>query len=246
MGNIYIGTSGFAFSHWEKGAFYPLDLPQTQQLEYYSKHFSSVELNYPFYRLPSAENFQNWAKQVPPGFIFTVKVSRYITHRRLLNEIQKNWPVFFDKAEKLGKKLGPFLFQFPARFKKNLQRLEEFFFYLTEEYPEYYYALEFRHPSWFEPDAIELFRKQTLNFAVVMADSPKWPSIKENYGNFIYFRLHGSRQLYSSKYSDQELLQLAKRIKIFQKHNLNVYVYFNNDVNTYAVENAKTLISFLK
>lgn len=127
MAKLYVGTSGFSYSHWENGVFYPIGLPKTKQLEYYSKHFQTVELNSPCYRLPSVQNFLNWKNNVPQNFVFAVKVSRFITHIKKLKNVKTAWQTFLKRALCLEEKLGPFLFQFPPSFSatnENKKQLE--------------------------------------------------------------------------------------------------------------------------
>lgn len=235
MTKIYIGTSGFSYAHWEKGIFYPLDLPKTKQLEYYSQHFQTVELNNPFYHLPLAKTFQSWEQRTPQDFIFAVKASRYISHIKKLKGCRQPWQLFISRAEKLKEKLGPILFQLPPGWQVNAKRLEAFLKILPKKYQ---YSFEFRHQSWFCQEVYQLLKK--YNIALCLADSNQWPYQEEITANFIYLRLHGSHSLYSSRYTNQELKKWAAKIKKWLK-NRDVYVYFNNDANGYAVKNAQTL-----
>ena len=235
MTKIYIGTSGFSYAHWEKGVFYPLDLPKAKQLEYYSKNFQTVELNNPFYHLPLAKTFQSWYQRTPHDFIFAVKASRYISHIKKLKGCGQPWRLFISRAEKLKEKLGPILFQLPASWKVDIKRLEGFLKILPKKHQ---YSFEFRHQSWFCQEVYQLLKKHKI--ALCLADSNKWPYQEELTADFIYLRCHGSHYLYSSKYTDQELKKWAAKIKKWLK-NRDVYVYFNNDANGYAVKNAQTL-----
>jgi len=221
MTGLFVGTSGYVYPHWRNGVFYPKNLPQGQELEYYSQHFNTVELNNPFYHLPEAKTFFNWAKRVPKNFIFAVKVSRFITHIKRLNQCQKPWKVFLERAENLGRKLGPFLFQFPPNWKKDLTRLNEFLELLEKtdlqkkskiSNREHRYVFEFRHPSWFSEDVYQVLRKYK-NTSLCLADSPNRPFIEILTGDFVYIRMHGSKVLFSSKYTKKELTSLAQIIK---------------------------------
>ena len=240
---LYIGTSGFSYLHWEGGIFYPKGWPRAKQLEYYAKHFNTLELNNPFYRLPEAKTFSNWAGRVPSNFIFTVKISRFITHIKKLNQCQEPWKTFLKRSIKLKAKLGPFLFQFPGSWKKNLKRLEDFLKLLEKKNKKYRYVFEFRHPSWFSEDVYQLLKKYK-NASLCLANSPQWPFKEIITGDFVYIRMHGSKALFSSKYTKKELSSLAQKIKRYLKQNLDVYVYFNNDAIGYAAENAKELLKF--
>lgn len=244
MAKLFVGTSGYSYSHWENGVFYPVGLPKNKELEYYAQHFDTVELNNPFYRLPSQETFENWERRVPENFIFAIKVSRFITHIKKLKDCQKPWQIFLERAVKLGKKLGPFLFQFPPNWKKNLERLKDFLEVLRKTNKSHRYAFEFRHPSWFSKDIYSLLKKYK-NASLCLADSPHWPLVEMVSGNFVYIRFHGGKILYTSDYSKRELREWLGKIKKYLKQELDVYCYFNNDAYGYATENAKTLTRFL-
>jgi len=241
MARLFIGTSGFSYSHWEDGVFYPKDLPKKEQLEYFSKRFKTVELNNSFYRLPKEKTFLNWKERTPQNFIFSVKVSRYITHIKKLKECEAPWEEFLERALNLGPKLGPFLFQLPPNWKENLDRLESFVKMIEKKGSGKNFAFEFRHQSWFSPSIYKFFRKHE-NLSLCFIDSPRWPITEEITGKFVYIRMHGGRALYSSNYSKSELKQLSGRIKNYLNRGLDVYCYFNNDAEGFAVKNAEELI----
>jgi uncharacterized protein YecE (DUF72 family) len=236
MPKLYIGTSGFSYSHWEEGVFYPEGLAKNKQLEYYSQYFQTVELNNPFYHLPSAGTFQSWYQRTPENFIFAVKVSRYITHIKKLKDCREPWQRFINNAKQLKEKLGPILFQLPPNWQINLERLEKFLKILPKKYQ---YSFEFRHQTWFSEEIYQLLKK--YNAALCLADSPDWPYQEEITTDFVYLRLHGRDSRYSSKYTDQELKKWAGKIKKWQKSVKEIYVYFNNDAYGYAAENAQAL-----
>jgi len=220
--------------------FYPEDLPSKDRLKFYSGSFRTTEINYSFYRLPRPTTFQNWYKQTPDQFLFAVKASRFITHIKRLKGVKSAWKKFFDNAVYLKEKLGPILFQFPPNFKIDLRRLESFLKILKSGYR---YAFEFRHESWLDDAVYELLRK--YNIAWVIADSPRYPKAEVITADFAYIRMHGSTQLFASKYSDDELKDLTGKIKKWSKKLKAVYVYFNNDFNGHAVLNVCTLIDSL-
>ncbi|MEF8846890.1 MAG: DUF72 domain-containing protein [Candidatus Paceibacterota bacterium] len=240
---ILIGTSGFSYSDWE-GSFYPEDLDSGNQLEYYTKHFDTVELNNTFYHLPSKKTFVEWRERTPDDFIFTVKVSRFITHRKYLKDCSEAWLNFYERAKALKEKLGPFLVQLPPRWTQNLERVQKFVQVLKETSPKERFAFEFRNESWFDEKVIDFF-KQEENITLCMADSQKWPSVEETTGNFVFMRFHGPGKVYRSKYSEQELKQWAAEIEQYLEQNLDVYCYFNNDYSEYAIDNAKALAELL-
>lgn len=246
MAKVYVGTSGFSYSHWEKGVFYPDDLPKSKQLEYYSEHFDTVELNSPFYRLPSPQAFSNWTKRVNRDFIFSVKVSRYITHLKRLKDCHEEWKTFLERSVNLKSKLGPFLFQLPASFKLDLTLFKDFVELLLKyDDKKYLFAFEFRNESWFD-EKIYRFLRDYENITICSADSSRWPLNLEITGRFAYIRMHGGQILYGSNYSDKELSIWAKRINKWLSKGLDVYCYFNNDFGGYAIKNAKELLEKLK
>ena len=250
MATFFIGTSGWIYGHWE-GIFYPENLPQKEKLRYFSQHFKTAEINYSFYHLPRPTTYQNWYNQVPKDFIFAVKASRFITHIKRLIGVKEAWQQFLENALYLKEKLGPILFQFPPSFKatsENIKRLEAFLKLIRVDSLDIlvnsrlHFALEFRHKSWCNEKVYNLLKK--YNVAWVIADSPCYPRADEVTADFVYIRLHGSKILFASKYTEQELKVLAQKIKNWLKQNLDVYVYFNNDAYGYAIENAKEFLEF--
>lgn len=239
IGKLYIGTSGWSYKHW-KEVFYPSDLPHDKWLQYYAERFSTVEINNSFYRLPKRETFEAWRDRTPADFTFAVKASRYITHVKKLTGVEEASLRFFENAEGLGNKLGPILFQFPANWHANVQRLSDFVDFLPGKYR---YSFEFRHSSWFQNEIHSLLREK--NIALCIADSPNWPTSFEITAPFTFIRLHGGRILYASEYSNQELLQWSKIITGFLDKKIDVFVYFNNDAYGYAVKNALQLREML-
>ncbi len=249
MSKLYVGTSGWIYSDWE-GIFYPKDLPSKDKLKYFSKHFKTTEINYAFYHLPRPSTYQNWYKQTPEDFLFTVKASRFITHIKRLSGVKDAWEQFLENALNLKEKLGPILFQFPPSFRatnENFERLEIFLKDITKNLRQIKataiilrYALEFRRESWCNEKIYQLLKK--YNVAWVIADSPSYSKAEEVTADFVYIRLHGSKVLFTSKYTKKELSSLATKIKKWLKQGKDVYCYFNNDAYGYAIENAKELL----
>ena len=248
-GKLFIGTSGWVYSHWER-IFYPEDLKGRDKLKYFSKHFKTAEINYSFYHLPRPEIYQKWYQETPADFVFSVKTSRFITHIKRLKDVEKPWKIFLENTLNLKEKLGPVLFQFPPNFKateENIKRLENFSKVITDHsLPTTHYklktAFEFRHESWCDEKIYNLLKK--YNVAWVIADSSVYPKAEVVTANFIYIRMHGSKILFSSKYTKKELRDLAQKIKKWLGNRLDVYCYFNNDAYGFAIENAKELSKF--
>lgn len=250
-GRLFVGTSGWVYSHWQ-GIFYPEELPSKDKLKYFSQHFKTAEINYSFYHLPQPATYQKWYSETPADFIFSVKASRFITHIKRLSGVREAWKQFIENALNLKEKLGPILFQFPPSFKvtpQNLQRLENFLKLLN--YNKYTmvknvslrYVFEFRHKSWCDKKIYNLLKK--YNIAWVIADSPRYPRVDVITADFVYIRMHGSKIMFSSKYTKKELNSLAQKIKKWLKKT-DVYVYFNNDAYGYAIENARELLKLCR
>lgn len=241
---IFIGTSGWNYYHW-KGVFYPQDLKSSELLSYYTKYFSTVEINSSFYHLPRETTFLNWQEKVPQNFLFSIKVWRRITHLKKLNQIEEDLKTFWQRCLVLKEKLGPLLFQFPPSFKNNKKRLEKFcknFRKLVgEDQPA---GFEFRHQSWFDKSIYKILKN--YNLALCWADTPCYPYQEVVTADYLYLRLHGHQQLYASKYTKKQLEDYAKKINKFLKTGESVYVYFDNDAYGYAVENALELKNLLK
>jgi uncharacterized protein YecE (DUF72 family) len=238
MKNIYIGTSGWHYEHWA-GIYYPQDLEKDEWLRYYSKDFKTVEINSSFYRLPKKETFIEWFSKTPEDFIFAVKASRYITHMKKLSGTSDALFKLFKASSGLRKKLKLFLFQLPEMQGKDFEKLKNFLKMLPEKYD---HVFEFRHESWFEKDIYDLL--DSFNCGIVIANSQHYPYHEIVTGNLCYFRMHGGKS-HSSEYNIQELKETAKKVKHYHKKGLKVFIYFNNDAQGFAINNAKTITQLL-
>lgn len=236
----YIGTSGWHYEHW-RGLFYPEKLAKARWLEFYARHFSTVELNNTFYRLPSGNAFGVWRDSTPADFTFAVKVSRFITHIKRLKAVGESVETFIDRAGILGNKLGPLLYQLPPNMHRNDDRLESFLSTLPSAMR---HVIEFRHESWLDEGVFDILRKYNVGFCVFDMPDVTCPIVAT--ADFAYIRFHGSTGLYFSCYSDEELMSWAKQLKNLSRNLKAVYIYFNNDAEAYAVSNAKTLRAFLE
>ena len=237
---LYVGTSGWSYDHW-KNNFYPLDLKSNKHLPYYSDHFKTVEINNTFYKLPSEKAISNWYDQVPEDFLFAIKASQYITHRKRLKEGEQTTIPFFERMALLKHKLGPILFQLPPNFKFDLERLQNFIGTLPRLK---HYAFEFRNPSWFNDQTYEILQKS--NCSLCLADFKGKPAVIELTADYIYIRLHGPQQAaYQGSYSEKALEEWATKIDKWTQHKW-VYCYFDNDEKGYAIQDAQRLIKILK
>jgi uncharacterized protein YecE (DUF72 family) len=239
MVRYYIGTSGWHYDHW-KGLFYPCDLRKDKWLSFYSGHFNTVELNNSFYKLPSENAFLNWKATVPDGFTFTVKASRFITHIKRLKNVAESLTTFLSRASLLKEKLGPVLYQLHPQMKRNDEQLETF---LAELSPDYRHVIEFRNESWLCDSVFKIMRQYNVGLCVFDMPGLDCPLIST--ADFGYIRFHGCTGLYSSNYSNGELQHWAEEIKRLGKGLTSVYIYFNNDAEAYAVDNARTLQDML-
>jgi uncharacterized protein YecE (DUF72 family) len=236
-GDVRIGCSGWSYPHW-RAVFYPEKLPAREHFAFYARHFNTVELNSSFYRQPTRERFEAWRKDAPPGFLFAVKGSRYVTHIKRLAVEQKSIDLVVESALGLGDKLGPILFQLQANFQLDLERLERFLGMLPKDRR---FTLEFRHDSWLVPAVFELLRAQRI--ALCIPDHPKMPKSFEITSDFTYIRMHLPPR--GLGYGRRELQPWADRILDWRRGGLDVFAYFNNDVEGHAVKDAQTLISLL-
>jgi uncharacterized protein YecE (DUF72 family) len=234
--DLRIGTSGYHYKHWV-GPFYPAKTVPSKMLDYYIRHFDTLELNNSFYRLPTIQAFECWRDATPKNFVFAVKASRFITHNKKLKDPENALDNILPRAEHLRKKLGPVLFQLPPKWKLNLERLEK----LLEILPrEHRYAFEFRELSWMTPEVNRLLER--FNAAFCIYELAGYHSPCDITADFIYVRLHGpGAGKYQGSYDDRRLRAWAKRIEDWGKKLKAIYIYFDNDQAGYAAENALRL-----
>ena len=240
VGKTFIGCSGYLYPHWRDGVFYPKGLLQRNEFVYYSQIFNTVELNSTFYHQPKETVWLAWQKKAPSDFVYAVKMNRFFTHIKRLNDPQEAWDQFYIGAKILGEHLGPILFQLPPSFTKNLKKLEELSLVLPKNL---HFAFEFRHLSWFDEEVYDFLKK--ANWALVVASHPSLPFIPKITADFAYFRFHGKEALYSSLYSDEELKNFAEIMVGWLKEGKDIYAYFNNDIDGFAPRNAQTLKKLL-
>jgi uncharacterized protein YecE (DUF72 family) len=279
---VRIGISGWTYPPW-RGVFFPSKLPQKRELEFAANVFHTIEINGTFYSLQRPASYQSWAERTPDDFVFSVKASRYITHLRRLRQIEIPLANFFASGLlKLGPKLGPILWQFPPSFRYFHDLMDEFFVQLPRDAQEaaelarkhdstmegrsffqvvdnhpLRHAVEIRHDSFVTPEFIRLLRKYKI--ALVCADAVEWPRLMDVTADFLYCRLHGSKELYASGYGKKALERWADRIvswatggesedgdfagntRAIHRARRDVYVYFDNDAKVRAPRDARTL-----
>lgn len=228
-----VGTSGYNYPEW-KGTFYPRDLAVSKMLPYYAERFPTVEVNYTFYRMPTAKIVEAWAAVTPGAFQFALKAPRRITHIARLRDCDPALEVFFDAASALGRQLGPVLFQLAPTHKKDFASLEAF----TRALPHRARAaFEFRHASWFDGDVLELLRSR--NLALCVADSEKLSSPVEITADYAYFRLR------DEGYGPADIRRWAGVIRERTSDCRDVYVYFKHEESGVGPAFARQLIDEL-
>lgn len=236
---VWLGTSGYVYRHWRKGMFYPVGLPPREELAYYGSRFRTVELNNPFYRLPTAEMFQRWRATTPEGFQFAVKASRYITHIKRLREVGDELQLLLERADHLGPKLGPILFQLPPNQQLDLTRLRHFLRLLSGTRR---WVLEFRHPSWHTREVYQLLTEHTVALCIPVGGGLHPDRVTT--APFTYFRMHRGQEP-DGGFTDQELVSWAGQIRGLRNAGKEVYVYFNNDWGGYAIRDVLKLRELL-
>ncbi|MBK3871564.1 MULTISPECIES: DUF72 domain-containing protein [Stutzerimonas] len=284
MAGIHIGISGWRYAPW-RGDFYPKGLTQKKELRFASRAVGSIEINGSFYSLQTPERYADWYADTPKGFVFSVKGPRYITHVRRLREVDGALANFFASGIfRLKEKLGPILWQFPPSFKFDPALFEAFLRQLPHDTEaalaiardceprmegrsylsvdrkrRMRHAVEIRNASFVDPAFVELLRKYQV--ALVVADTAgKWPHHEDLTSDFVYIRLHGAEELYTSGYTDAALDEWRRRIESWnagsqpddarlisskkprRRASRQVYCYFDNDVKVRAPYDARQLL----
>lgn len=233
----HIGTSGWTYDHW-RGSFYPPDLPRARWLAYYSEHFGTVELNATFYRSMRESAFENWRRKTPTGFIWSVKANRFITHIRRLKDVRPSLEKFFTSIAPLQEKLGVVLFQLPPGLGFQKADFESFCELLPAGLK---LAIEARNGQWCTEEALSCLQRHGIAWCI-SDTAGRYPCLEAVTADFVYIRLHGSRALYASDYTEEELTAWAEKI---QTWNRETFVYFDNDFMAYAPRNALRLKALL-
>jgi uncharacterized protein YecE (DUF72 family) len=240
---VRVGCSGWMYDSW-RGRLYPERVPKRRWLERYADRFDTVEVNSTFYRLARADAVAEWVRQTPPAFLFSVKASRYLTHVKRLLNITEGVARFYAPLEPLlaSGKLGPVLWQLPENFHRDDGRLEGWLEVL-EGAPSVQHTIEFRHPSWFVPEVMDRLRARRV--ALTIGDHPQRPfQSHEATAHWRFIRLHYGARGRAGNYSVSELEAWAHRIDGWRRRE-EAYVYFNNDWNSFAPANARTLLKNL-
>jgi uncharacterized protein YecE (DUF72 family) len=234
---FYAGTSGYQYKDW-KGIFYPADLPVRDWFRYYATRFDTVEINNTFYRLPPADVWKSWYENAPRGFCYAVKFSRYGSHLKRLLDPEQSIHNYIERAELLGRHLGPILVQLPPRWNAQPDRLSAF---LRRAPGRHRWAVEFRDESWLCEPIYAILREHNAALCIhdMIKDHPRQIT-----ADWVYLRFHG--QHYAGSYPAEVLKAEAIRIRQYLRQGLDVYAYFNNDIGGHAVFNAIDLRGYVE
>ncbi len=213
---LLAGTSGYSYKEW-KGSFYPEDLPPAKMLSSYASRLSTVEINNTFYRMPSQKVIEGWAEQVPEDFTFVIKASNRITHMRRLKNTDDALKYLLETTRHLGAKLGPYLFQLPPNFKKDVPRLNDFLATIPDDRKA---TFEFRHKTWFDDETYDALRK--YNVALCISDEAEKEVEIIKTADWGYFRLR------REDYTEDDLENWSRRI-LAQKWD-STFVFFKHEV----------------
>lgn len=212
---LYAGTSGYSYKEW-LGRFYPAKLPAHAMLRHYAGHFNTTEINNTFYRMPSESMLARWGDEVPPGFRFTLKAPRRITHDKRLRDAAAEVAEFLRRASALGDRFAVAFFQLPPGLRKDVALLRDFLDILPSDQPS---AFEFRHPSWHDDEVYDTLRAKGATLCVADTDEGEAPLVATS--DFGYFRLR------RTDYDDDGLRRWVARISA--ERYTRAYAYFKHE-----------------
>lgn len=238
MEKLRIGTSGWTYRDW-RGRFYPANVPQRSWLEYYTRYFSTVELNVTTYRLPKERDLVRWTA-VPENFVYSVKLSRLITHRKRPGEPRAFVDNYMHAIAPLEPHVANVLAQFPPTFARDDAALRSFLDVLP---PQHRYVVEFRNASWYDDAVYALLRERNVSLCLHDLRGSATPQLLT--GPVLYIRLHGPVRAYAGSYRRERLERWAAVVRDFLPHVDAGFVYFNNDERAFATRNARSLQKLL-
>ena len=233
--SVRIGCSGWNYASWRDELYE--GRPARLWLEHYARHFDTVEVNITFYRLPNRSAVANWERTAPPGFTFALKVSRYLTHIKRLTDLGGGWQRFLDRIDPLlrSPKLGPLLWQLPPNFRRDDERLRTALATMAADGRRH--CVEFRHPTWFVPQTYEALREHGV--ALVIGDRPEVKAFQAEVftADWTFVRFHYGSRGRRGNYSEGELQEWTSKFRQWREE-VDVFAYFNNDWEVFAVRNA--------
>ncbi|MFH2056459.1 MAG: DUF72 domain-containing protein, partial [bacterium] len=251
---VRVGTSGYSFADWI-GPFYPAGIEKGKMLDFYVKHFDTVEVNSTYYRIPHFRVMANLEKKTPPEFRFMVKAHSSATHER--DKLAESAPAYFEALQPLAEsgKLRGILAQFPWSFKRTRENAEHLR-RCRDVFADYPLFMEFRHNSWLTPKLFEWLSKNEIGY--VSVDEPQLEGMLDSRAQATtgigYIRLHGRNAeqwwnggplRYDYLYSDQELAEWVGKIEQMREQTETIYVFFNNCHEGQAVTNARRILEML-
>ena len=240
MPGPFIGTSGWTYPGWREG-FYA-GVPQRRWLGHCARHFTALEVNATFYRLLKESTYERWRTETPEGFAFAIKGSRFVTHVKRLREVKESVRLQRARTAGLGPKLKAVLWQLPPGLHKDTDLLRDFAEALSG-WPESRHALEFRHASWFDNEVAACLAAHEL--AACISDAASWPMWEVVTTDLVYVRLHGHERTYASRYGADGLEPWAERARGWLAEGREVHVYFDNDMEGAAPDDALRLMEML-
>jgi uncharacterized protein YecE (DUF72 family) len=232
---VRIGCSGWNYPHWRERV-YAKGLPQRRWLEHYATLFDTVEINNTFYRLPRREAVAAWVAESPPGFVFAVKASRYLTHVKRLMDMGQGVARFYERIEPLARspKMGPVLWQLPPTFRRDDERLAG----ALAALPPGRHCFEFRHESWFVPEVEQILRLHGSAMVIGVDPSRPFQTLSRT-AEWMYIRFHRGRGS-EGNFTGRQLEEWAERVAEWLQAG-DVYAYFNDDWGGYALREAMDL-----
>ena len=240
-GRVYIGTSGYSYKGWHE-RFYPQDLREKDLLPFYAERFNSVEINNSFYNVPTPKAVEHWLSQVPKGFQFCFKMSRFLSHNKKLLDPDEPVRRILTALKGAHRRTGPLLLQLPPKLKAQPQRLDDTLAAIAAHGPKVKWrvAIECRDDRWYNDDVRSVLKKHRA--ALVMHDKPEGALMEDwDTARFVYMRFHGPSGDYSGSYSPARLQQAGEILRAARARGRTVYAFFNNDRDGYAIENAIAL-----
>jgi uncharacterized protein YecE (DUF72 family) len=243
LSRLHIGTSGWSYGDWV-GIIYPEKTKPTDYLKHYTQHFPCTEINNSFYNIPKRKFVEKWMGETPEHFLFCPKIYRGVTHFRKLKPGEDLMRDYWERWEGFDHRLGPFLIQLPPSLAFHAETVQEFY-ELLKRGPKLKYALEARHTSWFTDESLLLMHEYDISFAIGDAGK-RFPYYETVTNNTVFLRMHGRKILYATLYTEKELQSFARKIAAWLKEGLEVWVFFNNTMFGFALENAKQLMRMIE